>query len=70
MNRQTTGPLNACACPWCRKANDFRGLEDYGVEPGNILACDHCGKNFEVMRVQPVTMVWLAPTTARGNLQR
>ncbi len=49
-------------------ANDFRGLEDYGVEQGNVLECDHCKKNFKIARKQPVTMIWLERTNERGNL--
>lgn len=66
--RQTRGTIAACACPWCGKANDFRDMEDYGVEPGNVLACDHCGKNFEIKRVQPTKLIWLG-RAGRGNLQ-
>lgn len=65
---KTKGTLAACACPWCNKANDFRGLEDYGMEQGNVLQCDHCKKNFKISRVQPVTMIWLEQFTGRGNL--
>ncbi len=65
---QTKGTVAACACPWCKKANDFRGVEDYGLEPGNVITCDHCGKNFKLARVQRVTLIWLERTTDVGNL--
>ena len=56
---QTRGTVEATACPWCKRTNDFRGVEDYGLEPGNAFTCDHCHRTYEVVRVQPVTMVWL-----------
>lgn len=68
--KQTRGTVNSTPCPWCHKPNDFRGVEDYGLEPGNVLSCDHCSKNFIIKRVQPVTMVWLAPYSGRGNLYK
>jgi hypothetical protein len=58
----TRGTVEATACPWCKKPNDFRGLDDYGVEPGNILKCDHCTRSFEIVRVQSVKMLWLKPS--------
>ena len=64
----TRGTVAATPCPWCGKANDFRGMEDYGIEPGNICSCDHCGRNFVVAKKQPVTMLWLKRTNAKGNL--
>lgn len=66
--KQTRGTIDSCACPWCSKPNDFRGLEDYGVEQGNILQCDHCKNNFEIKRVLPTTLIWLG-RAGRGNLQ-
>lgn len=63
--KQTRGTIAACACPWCGKANDFRDIEDYGVEQGNVLACDHCGKNFEIKRVQQTKLIWLGPPDPR-----
>jgi len=68
VSNQTKGPVHSCPCPWCRKPNDFRGLEDYGLEPGNIASCDHCKKNFKIKSVQKVTFLRLAPTNERGNL--
>jgi uncharacterized protein YbaR (Trm112 family) len=67
---QTKGTISACACPWCKKPNDFRGVEDYGLEQGNVLSCDFCKKNFQIARVQPVTMIWLERTNNRGNLHQ
>lgn len=66
--KQSKGTVAATACPWCKKPQDFRGVEDYGLEPGNVFKCDHCKRNFKLVRVQKVTMLWLAPTTDRGNL--
>jgi uncharacterized protein YbaR (Trm112 family) len=65
---QTKGPLHAVPCPWCRKSNDFRSVEDYALGQGNVLSCDHCKRNFEIKNVQKVTMIWLAQTSQRGNL--
>ena len=67
---QTKGPIHAVACPWCRKPNDFRTVEDYGLETGNVLTCDHCKRNFEIKNIQKTTTIWLAPTNSRGNLRR
>lgn len=61
---QTRGTVAACACPWCRKANDFRGLEEYGLERGCILTCDHCDKHFSVVDIRPVTVLRLARANA------
>ncbi len=59
--KQTRGTVEACACPWCKKPNDFRGCEDYAIEKFQDFKCDHCGRIFYIARVQPVTMIWLAP---------
>jgi len=67
---QTKGTIAACSCPWCGTANDFRGVEDYGLEAGNVLTCDSCKKNFKIARVQPVTMIWLERYAGRGNLHQ
>lgn len=65
---QTKGTINACACPWCKSPNDFRGIEDYGLEVGNVFSCDSCKKNFKISAVQPVTIIRLERTSDRGNL--
>lgn len=58
-NKQTRGTVDATACPWCGKANSFKNVADYGLETGNTFNCDHCTKVFQVMRIKPVTLVWL-----------
>lgn len=68
MSKQTRGTVASCACPWCKKPNDFRGVEDYGLEPGNVLSCDHCRRNFKITKVEKMTVIQLAPTHDRGNL--
>ena len=65
---QTKGYVHSCACPWCRKPNDFRDLDDYGLEPGNVLSCDHCKKNFKIKALRPVTVITLEQFQGRGNL--
>jgi hypothetical protein len=70
MSKQTRGTVDSCACPWCGNPNDFRGLEDYGVEAGNVITCDHCKRNMKIERVRPVTMIWLSRYTGRGNLNQ
>jgi hypothetical protein len=67
--KQTRGTLAATPCPHedCGKPNDFRGVApgggagpaDFGLEPGTVYECDHCGKKFVVARTQRVTMIWL-----------
>jgi len=59
---QTKGTVASCACPWCLKPNDFRDVEDIGVEAGNTFTCDHCKKIFMIAKVQPVKMIWLKRT--------
>ena len=54
-----TGTVEATACPWCGKANNFKGVEDYCLEEGNTFTCDHCKRIFQVARVKPVTLVYL-----------
>lgn len=64
------GKVYAVPCPWedCRKPNDFRTVEDYGLEPGAIFSCDHCKRKMKIMRVEPTTLVSVTPTQERGNL--
>ena len=57
----TRGTVDACACPWCRKANSFKNVEDYALEQYQDFKCDYCGRVYYIARVQPVTMIWLKP---------
>ena len=57
---QTRGTVESTACPWCKQPNDFREVEDYGLESGNTFKCDHCHRSYEVVRLKPVTMVYIA----------
>lgn len=59
--KHTKGTVAACACPWCGKANDFRDMEDFGVEVGNVLECDHCKRKFQIAAVQKTTVIQLKP---------
>lgn len=67
--KNTRGTIASCACPWCKKPNNFRDVEDYALEAGNILECDYCHKNFKIQRVRMVTEIVLSPTRERGNLR-
>lgn len=67
--KNTRGTIDSCACPWCKKPINFRDVEDYALEPGNILECDHCRKNFSIQRVRTITEIVLSPTRRRGNLR-
>ena len=62
------GTMAATACPWCRTPQDFRDLEDYGMEKGNILTCDKCDKNYKIKALRTVKVVYLERTTEKGNL--
>lgn len=68
MSNITKGTIEATACPWCRKPNDFRSVEDYGLEKGNVLTCDHCKRNFKIKNVRKMTVIYLEPYSGRGNL--
>ncbi len=56
--KRTRGTLDACACPWCGKANDFRDALEL-VEVGNSFKCDECGRQFTIAATRPVTNIWL-----------
>jgi hypothetical protein len=66
---QTKGTLDACACPWCKKVHSLRGFEDYavmhGMERDSVFQCatddkgPGCQRYFRVVRIQPVTLIWL-----------
>ena len=57
--KQTRGTVDGTACPWCGKANNFKGVEDYCLEEGNTFNCDHCKRVYQIARVKPVTLVYL-----------
>lgn len=67
--KNTRGTIESCACPWCRKPNNFRDVQDYALEAGNILECDHCHKNFQIQRARQIVEIVLSPTTKKGNLR-
>lgn len=64
------GKIYAVPCPWpdCAKPNDFRVVEDYGLENGAIFSCDHCNRNMQIVKVEPTTLISVRRTEERGNL--
>ena len=56
--KMTRGTVKAVPCPYCKRPNDLRGLEDYGLDTGNVFKCDHCGRHVQIAKLQPVTLVW------------
>lgn len=59
-SKMTRGTLKSTACPHCGRANNFEGLKDYGIEPGNTFKCDHCQRIMRLAKVEPVTVLYLA----------
>jgi hypothetical protein len=57
--KMTRGTQKSVACPHCGRANDFRGLHDYGMEVGASFKCDHCDRLMELVKVEPVTVLYL-----------
>jgi alpha-aminoadipate/glutamate carrier protein LysW len=41
------------SCPECENALDFEVDE---VEEGDIVACDECGTEFEIVRTEPLEL--------------
>ena len=69
MSKNTRGFVESVACPWCRKPMDLRAVEDYGgIEPTAVITCDVCNRNSRVLKAQKKTIIVLAPTKERGNL--
>lgn len=62
----TKGTLERTACPWCGQPQNFKDVEDYGVEVGAVLQCEKCQQRFEIKRVQPVTVLWLGRYQGSG----
>lgn len=68
---ETTGPLNAVPCPWCRQKMDFRafagqqagglGEGDIGLETGALFSCDNqaCKRPFTIQAIQQITVLKL-----------
>lgn len=74
MAKQTRGTLQKAPCPHCKRPNTLDsfidmqsgqmsdGLEATGlIESGTVFLCDHCGRRCRIVRVLPITMVWLSP---------
>ncbi len=57
----TKGTINKCPCPWCGDPQNFKDVEDYGVEVGAVHQCERCNRHYEIKRVEPVTVLFLAP---------
>lgn len=64
MPPMTRGTMHACACPHCRKPNDFSDDGEV-LEKGNSFNCDHCKRVFFVVEARRVTLVTLSATAPR-----
>lgn len=61
------GRAPAVPCPHCGKPNDFTeiaeeivqvsGLGALAQERGQIVVCDHCDREMEVVRIKCVTLI-------------
>lgn len=53
----------ATLCPHCKKPNSNLESEsgDPSDLPGSVWVCDHCGKQFEVKKVQMVAVLTVVP---------
>lgn len=68
---QSRGTLESCPCPWpgCGFKNDFSDAPL--VESGNVFSCDKCKRMIEIVRKQPITVLYVRATTkVGGGLQR
>ena len=62
MAKGTKGYAHSCACPHCRKPDDFRDYVDHGFEPKDTtFECKYCKKFFVIAAVKTTTMIWLEP---------
>lgn len=67
----TQGPHHRVPCPYCHGPLDFRahldadgggsGWGDQGMEAGNEVECDHCGRKSKILAIEKITVVRLAP---------
>lgn len=57
----TSGPIDRAPCPHCGQGNDLRDLADM-IDTGAEIQCDHCKRVFEIVAIQPVTLVRMRPS--------
>lgn len=61
---QTSGPVTAVPCPFCKQSNDMspHAEEEQELDTGNEFGCDHCHKRMQVVGLHQVTMVTVRPS--------
>jgi hypothetical protein len=79
QDAMTRGTIENTPCPVCGTRVNFKDVEDYGLEAGAVYTCDNQGCRdpqtgqrgmFTLVRVQPVTMVWLRRFIGTPHLPR
>jgi hypothetical protein len=58
-------------CPHCQQPLDFRAHADgdmggtgwgsQGLEAGNLVQCDHCGRSSKILAIEQITIMRLVP---------
>lgn len=56
MAKMVRGTIESCACPHCKKPNDFRDDIEF-IEDGNSFFCDHCKGKIIIVQVRKVTLL-------------
>ncbi len=58
--QQVVGPLYAVPCSWCGQKNDLREInEQFPLEVGVGVECDHCQKISTVSRIDRAPRIGL-----------
>lgn len=48
-NKRTVGPVDQAPCPWCKKPNNLREIQQQQMlEKGARIDCDHCKRHYVV----------------------
>lgn len=67
----TRGTVDKCPCPWCGKNNDLREVHNVMgmLEKDATLECDHCHNMWDIVGVQPITIVTVRQSPRNNELK-